>query len=154
MPIKLPSKTKILCSPTGKRTNGGFTLLEVLVSLAILGIAITVIFQLFSANLRALTVSEDYVTGVLEAQAKMREIVSKEELEEKSLSGLTPSGYRYEVSITQTLSERSDTLPKKLVEVVLKLFWYKGAKEKSLILRSLKMIDNLNPVQTAPARGT
>jgi general secretion pathway protein I len=154
MPIKLPAKTKILCSPPGKRTNGGFTLLEVLVSLAILGIAVTVIFQLFSANLRSLSVSEDYLTGVLEAQAKMREIVSEEELEEKSLSGFTPGGYRYEVSVSQTLSERSDTLPKKLVEVELKLFWFKGAKEKSLILKSLKMIDNLNPVQTTAARGT
>jgi hypothetical protein len=125
----------------------------VLVALSILGIAITVIFQLFSANLRSLSVSEDYLNGVLEAQAKMREIVSEEELEEKSLSGFTAGGYRYEAAITQTLSERSDTLPKKMVEVELKLFWHKGGKEKNLVLKSLKMIDNPNPVQTASAGG-
>ena len=50
----------------------GFTLLEVLVATAILGMAIAVILQLFSANLRAIALSRDYVSASIKAEAKMK----------------------------------------------------------------------------------
>ena len=50
----------------------GFTLIEVIVALSILGIAITVILQLFSVNLRAISQSEDYVMALIQADLKMR----------------------------------------------------------------------------------
>ena len=39
----------------------GFTLIEVLVSVVLLGIAVAIVLQLFSANVRALATSEDYI---------------------------------------------------------------------------------------------
>jgi len=71
----------------------GFTLLEVLVALAILGIAITVVLQLFSANLRSIAASEDYISAVTTAEARLRDILDDEELSEKSWSETTSDGY-------------------------------------------------------------
>jgi prepilin-type N-terminal cleavage/methylation domain-containing protein len=65
-----------MTGPGLKMGKAGFTLLEVLVSLSLLGIAVTVIFQLYSANLRSIAGSEDYVAAALEAQSQMREIVT------------------------------------------------------------------------------
>ncbi len=39
--------------------TAGFTLLEVLVALALLGVGVVVVLQLFSANLRSISASED-----------------------------------------------------------------------------------------------
>lgn len=52
----------------------GFTLLEVLVALAILGLAVVTIIQLFSQGLRLLKLSGDHQRAVLLADQKIREV--------------------------------------------------------------------------------
>ncbi len=88
------------------KETAGFTLLEVLVALALLGIAVTAILQLFSANLKSISASEEYVAGSLEAQSKMREVLDGTEFSEKSWNGITDNGYRFQVSVSDTLKER------------------------------------------------
>jgi prepilin-type N-terminal cleavage/methylation domain-containing protein len=119
----------------------GFTLLEVLVATAILGIAVAVVLQLFSANLRAISVSEDYVSAATKAGAKMREILSDDELSEKSFSEITDDGYRMDVSITDALKERTENLQVKLLEINLTIHWVRGTKENALNLRTMKVVE-------------
>ena len=52
----------------------GFTLLEVLVALAILGLAVVTIIQLFSQGLRMLKLSGDHQRAVLLADQKTRDV--------------------------------------------------------------------------------
>jgi len=121
--------------------NAGFTLLEILVSLALLGIAITVILQLFSTNLKALSVSGDYVSAALRAEAKMSEILENADLAEKSWSEVTDEGYRYDASVTEILKERTDNLQVRMLEIALTMYWSEGSKMKSLTLKTLKVIN-------------
>ena len=121
--------------------RGGFTLLEVLVAIAILGIAVTVVLQLFSANLRAISVSGDYVSAATKAEAKMREILSDDKLSEKSSSETTDDGYRIDVSITDALKERTDNLQIRLLEIDLTVYWTRGTKERSLSLKTMKVVN-------------
>lgn len=118
----------------------GFTLLEVLVALALLGIAITIVLQLFSSSLRALSASEDYVAAVTMAEVKMRETLDDENLSERSWSELTADGYRLDMSVTETLRERTDTLQVQLMEVRLTIHWAKGLKKRSFTLKTLKVV--------------
>jgi type II secretion system protein I len=120
--------------------SGGFTLLEVLVATAILAIAVAVILQLFSANLRAISLSGDYVSATTKAESRMREILDDDKLSEKSFSETTDDGYRIDVSITDTLKDRTENLQVKLLQIDLTLRWVKGSKEKSLILSTMKMM--------------
>ncbi len=119
----------------------GFTLLEVLVAIAILGIAVTVVIQLFSANLRAISASGDYVSAVTKAEAKMSEILSDDKLSDKSLSETTDDGYRIDVSITDALKDRTENLQVRLLEINLTVRWMRGTKDKSITFRTMKVVE-------------
>lgn len=58
----------------GSQESRGFTLLEVLVALAILGLAVVTIIQLFSGGLRLLKLSGDHQRAILLADQKAREV--------------------------------------------------------------------------------
>jgi type II secretion system protein I len=118
--------------------RAGFTLLEVLVATALLGIAVAVILQLFSSNLRALSVSEDFVLASVKAEAKMREVLDNDKPSETSFSETTDDGYRMDIWIKDTLKERTENIGIQLFQIDVTVRWTKGTKERSFTLRSLK----------------
>jgi prepilin-type N-terminal cleavage/methylation domain-containing protein len=118
----------------------GFTLLEVLVAMAVLGIAITVILQLFSSSLRLISASGDYVSAVTKAEAKMREVLDDDKLSEKSFSETTYDGYRMDVAINEVLKEKTENLQVRLFEIDMTIHWLQGKKEKSITLRTMKVM--------------
>jgi prepilin-type N-terminal cleavage/methylation domain-containing protein len=119
----------------------GFTLLEVLVAVAILGIAVTVVLQLFSADLRAISASEDYVAASTKANVKIRELLADDNLSEMSSSEITEEGDRMDISITDALKDRTENLQVRLLEIDVTIHWTRGTKEKSLTLRTLKVVE-------------
>jgi general secretion pathway protein I len=58
--------------------QAGFTLLEVLVALAILGVAVVAVIQGFAQGLRLLKVSGDHQQAMLLADIKLREITEEQ----------------------------------------------------------------------------
>ena len=122
-------------------SNKGFTLLEILVALAILATAVTIIFQLFSAGLRNIAVSEDVVSAAVRAEAKMREVLSNEELTENSWTETTTDGYTFAVNITEALQEKTDSLPVQVLQIDLAITWTKNTKERSLRLKTYKTVN-------------
>ncbi|MCX7912957.1 MAG: prepilin-type N-terminal cleavage/methylation domain-containing protein [Thermodesulfovibrionales bacterium] len=118
----------------------GYTLIEILVALSILGIAITVILQLFSANLRAISRSEDYVHALIKADIRMRELLQSEDLQEKIWSETTDSGHRVDVVITEILKEKTETLQFSLMEIHLTISWRENLKSKSYSFKTLKTV--------------
>ena len=69
------------------RRGRGFTLLEVLVALAILSFAVVTMIQLFAQGLRLLRVSGDYQQAVLLADQKAREVETVREGIESGMRG-------------------------------------------------------------------
>jgi type II secretion system protein I len=120
--------------------SSGFTLLEVLVALSLLGIAVVAVIQLFSMDLKSISISEEYVAGVLAAQSKMREVLSEEEIAEKAWRGVMDSGNPFEVSIVKTLPERTEELQVGMYEIAVTVYWTQGAKQRSMTLRTQKMV--------------
>jgi prepilin-type N-terminal cleavage/methylation domain-containing protein len=119
---------------------GGFTLLEVLISLALLGIALTVILQIFSANLRNIGSAEDYGYAAAKASARMREIVDNKAMSETAWTERTPDGYKIDVSVVESLKDRTANLPVRLLQVDLTIHWLKGTRDKSLTFRTIKTV--------------
>jgi type II secretion system protein I len=119
----------------------GFTLLEVLVSLAIMAIAVTLVVQLFSANLRAVVRSGDITSAAIRGDSRIREILTEPFPADKVWSETTEDGYQMDVAISEVMKERTDNLPVRLMEVVLTIRWMEGMKEKSLNLKTVKMVD-------------
>lgn len=121
----------------------GFTLLEILVALSVMSIAITIVLQLFSANLRTVYRAHTMTAAAIRGEDRMRDILSEPVLLEKSWSERGEDGYRWDISVAEVLKERTDNLPVRLMEVVLTIRWSEGQKEKSFTLKSQKMTDKM-----------
>ncbi len=119
----------------------GFTLLEILVALAIMAMAVVVVLQLFSANLQGLAASDDYVKAVIRAEAKMREILDDSDLAQRSWSEVSDDGYRIDASVSPVAGERTENLPVQLLRISLTVHWTKGVRERTLTLGTMKLVN-------------
>ena len=121
----------------------GFTLLEVLVAFVILATTVTIILQLFSSNIKALSVSEDYASAVIRIESKMREVLDNEQLSENVWSETSPEGYRFDITVVPAYEARTKDLPLKIMEIVITMSWKKGGKDKSITLNTMKTVKPL-----------
>ena len=122
----------------------GFTLLEVLVALAIMAVAVVYLMQLSSSNLRTIAASQGYLDALVQAEAKMREITEADRLEETTWQEQTPEGRHVEVSVTEALKERAERLPVKLLQIEMVFSWEEALRKRSVTLKTLKMVDRIN----------
>jgi general secretion pathway protein I len=122
------------------RVSPGFTLLEVLLALVIVGIAISVVLQLFSFNLRNVASSEDYVKAAMVAESKLRQIVDNGDLTERQWSENTGDGYRFDVAVSPIEKDKAQAVDMKLLQVDLTMSWKSGAKNRTINVKTLKLI--------------
>jgi general secretion pathway protein I len=125
-------------------TTTGFTLIEVVIALAILGIGLTVIIELFSGGLRLARTSEEYTKAMNFAHMKMEEITSQQKIEEGSNEGKCDDDtFRWQVKIKKTdllpIEKDSDFKPPiELFQVIVDILWQSGSKERSARIESYK----------------
>ncbi len=77
-----------------QNSEKGFSLLEVIVAIAIIGISLALVMELFSGALKAGRVSKDYTRALIYAKGKMDEILI--EPKEGSDTGEFKNGYRWQ----------------------------------------------------------
>lgn len=119
-----------------------------IVALAILGIGLTVIIELFSGGLRLGMTSEEYTKAVNYARVKMEEVLSKQKIEEGNEEGEFDQTFRWQVDV-----KRMDILPTEknpdfkppveLFEVKVNVLWKsgsKGAKDRSASIETYKTV--------------
>ena len=151
--IQNPTPPHPIPLPSGKRGRGGFTLIEVVVAVAILGIALTVIIQLFAGGLRLARASKEYTRAVNYANAKMEEINSQQTLEEGITEGEFDETFHWRVTVNKVnllpvnLPEDKPSEvkpPIQLFKVKMDVVWKPGSKERSASVetyRALKVQD-------------
>lgn len=123
----------------------GFTLIEVVVAMAILGIGLIVIIELFSGGLRLARTSMEYTEAVNYARMKMEEMGVKQTMEEGSEEGEFDDTFRWQVE-----TKKVDILPAQtgtdykppvdLFQVKVNVFWKSGSKERSTTLETYRAI--------------
>jgi len=119
----------------------GFTLLEIMVSLAILAIAIVVVIQLFSASLRSIAVSEGYLQAELKAAEKLREVLEDDKkLAEGSISDVKDENYTVNIEVKPVKEDRTLDLGFNLMEVTLNMQWKDSAKQHNITLSTYKLV--------------
>ena len=105
------------------RPRRGFTLLEVLVALAILSLAVVTVIQLFGQGLRLLKVSGDYQQAVLFADQKAREVETVREGTETGQEGLFEWERRATVMPVPEELTVSGVAPLRLYRVAVEVRW-------------------------------
>ena len=121
----------------------GFTLMEVVIALAILGTGVMVIIELFSGGLRLGRTSEEYTKAMHYGRMKMEEISSKQNIEEGTEEGKFDNTFRWQVGVKKVeilqVSKGTDFKPPaELFQVKVNIFWTSGSKERSASLESFK----------------
>jgi general secretion pathway protein I len=128
-----------------KRDNLGFTLMEVLVSMAILGIALTLILELFSGGLRSAKISEEYTKAIWYGKAKMEEMLTVQDLTEGVTEGSFDSQYTWRSEVKKSnpkLTAEGDvplTLPIDLYQIIVRVSWASGSGQRSYEVESLRI---------------
>jgi general secretion pathway protein I len=131
--------------PTTK-VNKGFTLIEMVVALAILGVGLTVLIELFSGGLRLGRTSMEYTKAVNYARMKMEEITLKPSVEEGTEEGESEDKtFRWQVGVKKvdllSIDKSVDyTPPIELLQVKIDIFWKSGSKERSTSIESFRTI--------------
>ena len=136
-------------------SSKGFTLLEILLAIAILGVAVTVIMQQFSAGLRIARASRAYTAATIHAKQILEEYLLDEEMEEGEASGTFDDGYGWTVSIeayedymegegaTEEDQDLYEHLPLKMFRVGSVVSWMEGDRENRVALATLKTVKKL-----------
>lgn len=121
----------------GVRRDHGFTLLEVMIALVILGLGFAMAMELLATGVRSAKASEDYTQAVLLAQQKMAEVSVARTLTRAADAGELGGGFRW-VSEIQPL-EQAEELPGRLYSVRVRITWPSRHGEKSVNLQTLRM---------------
>ena len=133
-------------SPMPRLCRNGFTLLEVLLAIMILGLSITVILQQFQVALRAGSRTQGVTRAVIHAKEKLEELKVDKELSESSADGSFDDGYEWETLITPyTYAEEEDqesyeNLRYETFQLKSVVKWRYGEREKQVELTTLKTI--------------
>lgn len=131
----------------GKRkiSDKGFSLIEMIVAIAILGIGLMIIIELFSGGLRIGRVSDEYTKALHYGRIKMEEIRINPPIEEGRKEGKFNESIRWqmdikEVDILQVEKSQNFKPPAKLFKIDLVIFWSSGLKERYIKLESYQTI--------------
>ena len=120
-------------------------MIEVVVAMAILGVGLIVIIELFSGGLRLGRASEEYSRAVSFARMKMEEVSLKEYLEEGNEAGEFDKDYRWQVAVKKMdilpLGKPPDFQPLvELYQVKVNILWKSGSKERFAGVETYKTI--------------
>ena len=127
-----------------KSAEKGFTLIEIMATMAILGIALTIIIELFSSGLRLAQKSQDYSRAIFYGRQLLEEICLQKEISEKVEEGEFEGGYtwKYEITPFSTLMEEDEKndFTLKIFKIKVFVFWLQGDKKKSIDFETLKTV--------------
>ncbi len=120
-----------------KWNKEGFTLIEVIVAMAILGISLVMVMQLFSMGLKSAKASCDYTIAVVHAKDKLEEL-SQTLVND---SGEFEDGFQWETTV-EDYKELEENIYK-LKKIIVKITWPQTSeKPKSLDMVSVKMVSD------------
>ena len=130
-----------------KPNNDGFSLLEVIVALAIMAMGFVTVLQLFSGSIRSVSLSEQYLKGTTLAHSKLGEL----EVNNYSVTeyeGIFPDekNYRWQLQVSPHASPlNSKEKNIQLSEVTLNVLWEDAGKTRDVEINTLKVDGATHP---------
>jgi prepilin-type N-terminal cleavage/methylation domain-containing protein len=126
----------------------GFTLLEVLVAMTIVGLGVVTLLQIFSLGLRLQARSTVRTEAIVQGARVMDELLARKRLGEGSERGkLAPDGHwTSQVQVTRDASSSLSLSGNwEIKEVALEMVVPDGARERRMELKTLRLSKKANP---------
>ncbi|MBI5894298.1 MAG: prepilin-type N-terminal cleavage/methylation domain-containing protein [Deltaproteobacteria bacterium] len=139
----LQFKTYNLHFPIPAKQAKGFTLLEVMVAITILGIGFVVIFQLFSIGLNSVERSEKYTIASIYAKEKLNEMLAMPEPQEGIQEGSSGKDNEFSwkaAALRYDTSSFAKEPPFNIYQLTADVTWQEGLKQKNVHLETLKTV--------------
>jgi general secretion pathway protein I len=124
-----------------RANESGFTLLEVLVALAITGLAVGAAFQIFGTMFQGQARAERVTTALLIAESKLSEVGTVIPLKLGSETGRTAEGYSWRTEVRDPEgidAKETEQAPIRAFEVGVTVSW-PGAGSDGISLSTLKL---------------
>jgi len=130
----------------------GFTLLEVVVAVALIGIVLVVALEILAAGLRSAKAAGDYTEAVLMARLKLDELALQEP-QPMSADGTFGEAYRWTAEVAPEGHE-AEGVPVRLFRMRVKVSWAGKSGEKGVELVTLRGASEETPLfQADGGRG-
>lgn len=125
---------------TRAKSEAGFTLVEVIVALAMLSIGLTLVFGLISSGLGRTASAERMAEAGSLAQSLLAEVGTKLAIRPEERDGLYPNGYRWHVKMLPygDGTER-DEASVGLYTISTEVEWGEGTEKRSYALTTLRL---------------
>ncbi len=130
-----------------RNAEDGFSLLEVIVALAIMAMGFTAVLNLFSSSIRSVGMSDQYLKAVTLASSKLSELELRD-FQTDTLAGTFEDerGYRWEMNVNPYDSPLNDPESRiQLSEVHLNVYWQEGKRARNVQLATLRMDGTTQP---------
>ena len=119
----------------------GFTLLEVVVAMAIVGLGVTTLFEIFSSGLRLGARSFERTEAAAYSRQAMDEALIRRNLKDGVEDGSVGHGHRWRLRVRAAGSESGlDPSPWELKEITLEMSYRSEGREKPVEIRSLRLV--------------
>ena len=125
-----------------RRADSGFTLLEIIVAVAILAVSLAALLQVFSSGLKGARVAQHHTIATLLAESKLATIGVEAPLEEAETSGEYDDDYGLRAAVRRYQEPGPDAAAESPVvayEVVVTVSWEETGGVRSVSLSTLRL---------------
>jgi len=138
-----------------KTNQQGFTLLEILVALTLMGLVLTTVIELLSSSLNTASVAKETAQATLLGRRLMDDLLNQQETfenEDWPQGGALDDVYSWRVTITPyeglDLGDEEETFPLIIYLCDLSVEWQSGTHTRSIHIKALKTVPKSRTSET------
>ena len=129
------------------RSSRGFTLLEIVVAMTIVGLGVVTLLEVFSSGLRLGARSQDRTEVITQGRQVMDQFLAGRTLAEGTEQGIIGENGRWKLQVQPMRSAEELSLGNdwELKEIVLDIIVPESSSERRVELRTLRLVKKGNP---------